>query len=129
MQNNYFLYFEIRTDHLIPVKRSKFVSIKEKRISHRVCFVAPEDNKKKIKENKKRHVLGPYKKNKKIVEPGWVKVIPVEIGEIRIDPKSSERKLEEENISGRITTIVKLGQNTEKCSGDVKRLTASRELQ
>ena len=85
-------------------------------------FAVLPDHKMKIKENE-RQVLESHHRSKKLWNMG-ITVILIVIGALVTIPKSLERGLEELKIGGRIETIqtIKIGQNTEKSPGDLRRL-------
>ena len=105
------MYFNIQTDHLIPVRRPDLIIInkkkkkKKKRICKIVDLAVPADHIKNLKESEKKDkyldLVGELKKlwNMK------VKIVPIVIGAFGTITKRLLKRLEDLEVGGRIETI------------------------
>ena len=74
------------------------------------------------RKRKERQALGPYQKNKK-QKNMEVTVIVIVIGALESVPKDLVGELEELEIRGQVET--RIGQNTQKSPGDLRRLSVT----
>ena len=120
--------FEIQTDHQISARRPRLISInnnnnnnnkKDNLQNCRLCSQSEKECAKRVK----------YLDNARELRKLWnmkVTIIPLVIGALGTVTKGFVQGLEDLEIRGRVETIqtsdIEIGQNTEKSSGDLKKL-------
>ena len=126
--------FEIQVDHLISARRPDLIIINnEKRTCKIVDFVVPANHRVKLKESEKKDKYLDLAKELKKKQNMKMTVIPILISALSTVPKGLVKGLEnlEKNwISGDHPNynIIKIGQNTEKSPGDLRRLAVTQTL-
>ena len=121
-------YFVIQTDHLISARRPDLVIVTKKEKKKRTCrvvdFTVPADHRVKLKESEKRVKYQDIARELKRLHKKKVTVIPVVIVVLDTVTKRLVQGLEDlETRRSRDHpnySIIKIGQNTEKCPGDLR---------
>ena len=117
--------FDIQTDHLIPTRRPDLLKIYKKQKTRRLAdFAVPTNHRVKIKENEKGDNFLDFTRKQKNI---GIIVTPTVTNILGTIPKSLEKRFGK--VGNRRTNsyhpnccIIKIGRNTEKSSGDPRRL-------
>ena len=98
--------FNIRTDHLIPVRRPDLIIIsKRKRIYKIVNFAVPADHRINLKESEKKDKYLDLARELKKLWNMNVTIVPIVIGALGTVNKGLLKSVEDLEVSGRLETI------------------------
>ena len=102
------LYFNIQTDHLIPVRRPYLIIInkkKKKKICKIVDFAVPVNHRINLKESEKKDKYLDLARELKKLWNMKVTIVPIVIGALGIITKGLLKGLEDLELGGRVETI------------------------